>query len=292
MALHVALMHRTSYEYDRPVQLGPQTIRLRPAPHSRTPILSYSLGIEPAGHFVNWQQDPQGNFLARDRLPRARHPFQSSRWTCWPTWPPSTRSTSSSSRTPSTVPFAVRSRSSEAELAAVPAAPIPPGPLLTELMAADPSRTASRPWTTWSKINNAVRDRIGYIVRMEPGVWTPEQTLEQEAKGSCRDSAWVLVQALRNLGFAARFVSGYLIQLKPDIAAIEGPAGASERFHRPARLGRNLPARRRLGRAGRHQRTADRRGPHPARCHPGTRCPPRRSRASVEAGEDRPSASK
>ena len=78
-------------------------------------------------------------------------------------------------------------------------------------------------------MNQAVRDRIGYIVRMEPGVWTPQQTLEQ-AQGSCRDSAWVLVQAFRALGYAARFVSGYLIQLKPDQAAVDGPAGASTDF--------------------------------------------------------------
>ena len=65
MAIRVALQHRTTYRFDRNVGLGPHEIRLRPAPHCRTPILSYSLKITPEDHFINWQQDPYSNYLAR-----------------------------------------------------------------------------------------------------------------------------------------------------------------------------------------------------------------------------------
>ena len=65
MTIHVALTHTTKYTYDRPVTMAPHVIRLRPAPHARTPVLAYSLTVTPADHFINWQQDPFGNFMAR-----------------------------------------------------------------------------------------------------------------------------------------------------------------------------------------------------------------------------------
>ena len=225
MALHVALTHRTSYRYDRPVQLGPQTIRLRPAPHARTPVLSYALTIEPAGHFINWQQDPQGNFLARVVFPERVTHFDV------------TVDLIADMATVNPFDFFLEPEAETVPFTYDPVleqelAPFrreaPLGPLLADLIAALP-QGPKQTVDFLVAVNQAVRDRIGYIVRLEPGVWTPEETLAA-GQGSCRDSAWVLVQALRRLGLAARFVSGYLIQLKPDIVAVDGPAGAAEDF--------------------------------------------------------------
>jgi len=220
VSIHVALNHVTHYRYDRRVALSPQVVRLRPAPHSRTRILSYSLRIEPAGHFINWQQDPQANYLARvvfpDRTERLRievdlvaemavlNPFDfflaahAERF-----------------------PFAYTAEE-HSELAPY-LAQAPASPRFAEYLAS----IARRPTGTADflvALNGRLARDVRYLIRLEPGVQTPEETLVR-ASGSCRDSAWLLVQLLRNLGLAARFASGYLIQLAPDAPSPEERSG-------------------------------------------------------------------
>ena len=225
MTLHVALTHRTTYTYDRLIGVGPQIIRLRPAPHCRTPILSYSLAITPESHFLNWQQDPFGNFMARIVVPeKARelsvtvdlvadmaviNPFDFF-----------------VEQTAEESPFEYTSET-RAELAPY-LEPLPAGPHLKKYIGGlDLSRRPTNDFLC--DLNRQLQRDIKYLIRMEAGVQTPEETL-RAASGSCRDSAWLLVQILRQIGMAARFVSGYLIQLKPDVAALDGPAGAAKDF--------------------------------------------------------------
>ena len=201
MSIHVALHHVTHYRYDRLINLGPQVVRLRPAPHCRTRILSYSLRVEPAKHFINWQQDPQANYLARlvfpettrefrievDLVaemavinpfdfflePHAEHyPFEYEPW--------------------QRVELAPYFRQE----------PLTP---LFERYLAGISRPQMRsvPFLVGSSIRKLAGD-IEYLIRMEPGgVQTPEQTLIKRS-GSCRDSGWLLVQLLRHLGLRSR----------------------------------------------------------------------------------------
>jgi uncharacterized protein (DUF2126 family)/transglutaminase-like putative cysteine protease len=225
MTLHVALTHRTTYSYDRLVALGPQTIRLRPCPHSRTAILAYSLKILPEPHFLNWQQDPQGNFLARIVFPERTQKFEV---LVDLTADMATINPFDFFLEPGAehVPFTYDDNLAE-ELAPFRQT-LPVGPKLQALIEAH--RPQGEPTADWLvAVNQAIQKRIAYIVRMEPGVFIPEETLTK-GEGSCRDSAWLLVQLLRNLGFAARFVSGYLIQLAPDIKPLEGPEGPATDF--------------------------------------------------------------
>ena len=232
MAIHVALNHRTHYRYDRAVALGPQVVRLRPAPHCRTRILSYSLRVTPEKHFINWQQDPQSNFLARlvfpdparelrlevDLVaemavynpfdfflePAAEHfPFK---------YDPGLDH--------ELEPFRCQSKLTplfEQYLHS----------LKSELL--KPAKDGLRTMDFLVEVNRRIWRDIQYVIRLEPGVQTPEETLSK-AKGSCRDSAWLLCQSLRRLGLSTRFVSGYLIQLTPDVKALDGPSGAERDF--------------------------------------------------------------
>ncbi len=233
MSIHVALHHVTSYRYDRPVALGPQIIRLRPAPHCRTKILSYSLKVTPSEHFLNWQQDPQANFMARLVIPERTRAFRV--------------------EVDLVAEMAVYNPFDfflEPDAEHVPFQYDPVldhelepfqscatlTPHLAEMVAAVRcelhSGTEEKKLRTIDflvSVNQRIWKSVRYLVRLEPGVQTPEETLTL-GSGSCRDSAWLMCQVLRQAGFASRFVSGYLIQLKPDMRSLDGPSGAEQDF--------------------------------------------------------------
>ncbi|WP_027488790.1 transglutaminase family protein [Allorhizobium undicola] len=226
MAIKASIHHLTHYIYDKPVRLGPQIIRLKPAPHSRTKVISHALKVSPANHFVNLQQDPYGNYLARFVFPEpvselkievdlvadmtVYNPFdffteeEAVKW-----------------------PFSYGAEI--AEDLAIYRKPEPGCPLLDAYMKTIDQTPGQGTVDMIVGINARLQQDISYVIRMEPGVQTPDETLTA-GKGSCRDTSWLLVNILRRLGFAARFVSGYLIQLTPDLKALDGPSGTEVDF--------------------------------------------------------------
>ena len=225
MAIRVAINHKTTYRYDRFVSLSPHLFRLRPAVHSRTPIEAYSLKIMPAEHFINWQQDPFGNYQARVVFPQKTreliveveiianmgviNPFD----------------------------FFVEEYAEKYPF-------VYEEQLARELQPYFEIKETGLLLNHWIQsirmekvnindflvyLNQKLNKDISYSIRMEPGVQTCEQTLELRL-GSCRDVAWLLVQIARRLGLAARFVSGYLVQLTADSKPLEGPAGTEKDF--------------------------------------------------------------
>src|SRR6476659_9283938 len=225
MSIHAALHHVTHYKYDRPVQLGPQVIRLRPAPHCRSNVISYSLRVEPEQHFVNWQQDPFANYLARLVFPEKSREFKV------------TVDLVVEMAVYNPFDFFLEPQAENfpfkyTEAQATELAPYLVADEATPLVKAyleKVDRKEQRTIDFLVGINQQVQQDVNYLIRMEPGVQTPEETLAN-ASGSCRDSGWLLVQLLRHLGLAARFVSGYLIQLSADIKALDGPSGTEVDF--------------------------------------------------------------
>ncbi len=229
MAIRISLHHRTEYRFDRPVRLAPHTVRLRPAPHCRTRVTSYTLKVEPRGHFLNWQQDPQGNHVARLVFPE-----------------PTTHLVFEVDLIAELVAINAFDFFLEPEVETFPfrydpvlmaelgpylaTPPATGGPLVDALV--DEFRrvvAGGRTIDFLVALNRAVHDRVSYVIRMEPGVQSPEDSLTC-GTGSCRDSAWLFVSLARRLGLAARFCSGYLVQLAPDQKPLDGPAGPTTDF--------------------------------------------------------------
>ena len=225
MSIQVAIRHTTVYKFDRHVTLSPHMVRLRPAPHSRTPILAYTMKITPEKHFINWQQDPFGNYLARLVFPEATrefsvdveviadmtviNPFDYFVEDSAEHWP----FDYDAAQKRELIPYL------ETE---------PAGKRLAAWVAEVPrKRVQTNDFLV--ALNQRLQHDIAYTIRMEPGIQSCEETLEK-AIGSCRDTAWLLVQILRQLGLAARFVSGYLVQLTPDVKSLDGPSGPEHDF--------------------------------------------------------------
>ncbi|WP_427911562.1 DUF2126 domain-containing protein [Ramlibacter sp. MMS24-I3-19] len=225
MSIHAALNHVTHYRYDRPVRLGPQVVRLRPAPHCRSKVLSYSLRVEPAKHFTNWQQDPFANYQARLVFPEPTTEFKV---TVDLVVEMAVYNPFDFFLEPSAETFPFRYEPSVAQELAPYLAPDAATPLVKAYL--DRVDRKARPTIDFLvALNQQVQSDVRYLIRMEPGVQSPEETL-RSGSGSCRDSGWLLVQLLRHLGLAARFVSGYLIQLAPDVKALDGPSGTAVDF--------------------------------------------------------------
>jgi uncharacterized protein (DUF2126 family)/transglutaminase-like putative cysteine protease len=229
LTIKVALHHRTHYAFDRPVGLSPHEVRLRPAAHTRTPIESYSLTIKPAKHFLNWQQDPYGNWLARLVFPEKSRELEV------------TVDLVADMTVINPFDFFVDASADKFPFAYTPenlrelAAYLETDPLTPKVSAwiddARKSFAQGSPNTIdfLVAVNAKLQRDVSYLIRMEAGIQPPELTLAN-ASGSCRDSAWLLVQILRNFGLASRFASGYLIQLVADQKPLDGPAGTTKDF--------------------------------------------------------------
>lgn len=226
MTIRVALHHKTYYKYDRHVNMAPHIIRLRPASHTRTPIHGYSLNISPKKHFINWMQDPFGNYQARVVFPEKSdhlsveveviadmtviNPFDYF-----------------VEEYAEEFPFDYDQELKE-ELS--PYLEIKEdGERLNKWLGALDLKKSIKINDFLVQLNQHLEKDINYSIRMEAGVQDCETTLKKK-QGSCRDTAWLLVQIFRHLGIASRFVSGYLVQLVADVKALDGPSGPEKDF--------------------------------------------------------------
>lgn len=226
MSIKVAISHKTKYLFDRSVSLSPHIFRLRPAPHSRTPIEGYSFKISPQNHFINWQQDPFGNYQARVVFPdkttelsieveviarmQVINPFDFF-----------------VEESAEKFPFQYDAQLQKELVPYLEAREA--GPKLMDWISKNKISQGINTVDYLVHLNQRIFSELFYNVRMEPGVQSCEETLTS-LSGSCRDSAWLLVQVLRHLGIASRFVSGYLVQLTADVKSLDGPSGPEADF--------------------------------------------------------------
>ncbi len=225
MTIKVALRHITHYQYDKFISLGTQSIRLKPAAHTKSDIESFSLTIKPKKHFLNWQQDPFGNYIANVVFPdktnelsvnvdiilnmNVYNPFDFFLDDAARKFPFNYEA----ELRESLLPYLAVTEKEENLLSFIKSINKKPKSTIDFLV----------------DLNIKVNQSLNYVIRLDPGVQSCEETLIKKT-GSCRDMAWLLCQILRHMGLATRFTSGYLIQLKADIKSLDGPSGAEKDF--------------------------------------------------------------
>ncbi|MFA7555433.1 MAG: transglutaminase family protein [Spongiibacteraceae bacterium] len=225
MTIRVAINHNTYYKFDRPIKLSPHVIRLRPAPHCRNAIHSYSLKIEPSSHFINWQQDAFGNFLASIVFPEKADKLSVE------------VEVIADMKVINPFDFFLEEYAEKFPFKYTPQLKKDLAPYLEahvegkkfKRLVNSISMERRRTIDFLVEVNQLLSNKIEYGIRLEPGVQRPEETLKL-AKGSCRDTGWLMVQVLRHLGLAARFASGYLVQLTSDEKSLDGPSGPEHDF--------------------------------------------------------------
>lgn len=216
--MRIQLHHSTHYEYDRPVQLGPQRVRLHPARHGKTRILSYALRVEPASHYIHWHQDALGNQVARLAFTEPTAQFHVNvdmlvdlQW--------GNPFDFFLEPAAAQFPFMYSAADQRALAPFLACDRVGDGASLMQVYLLNVGAQDRPTLEFLVALNQQVQRDIHYRVRLEPGVQTPLETL-QSASGSCRDSAWLLIRLLRHAGLAARFVSGYLLDLDPSLPAV------------------------------------------------------------------------
>ncbi|MFN3488940.1 MAG: transglutaminase N-terminal domain-containing protein, partial [Emticicia sp.] len=226
MSIKVAISHKTAYKFDRNVSLSPHIFRLRPAAHSRTAIEGYTFKVLPENHFINWQQDPFGNYQARVVFPEkttelrieveviARlqviNPFDFFVEEYAEKFPFKYENTLQKELVPYLETKDVGEKTQH---------------FIDQMSIQKDINTVD--FLVYA--NQQVYNALKYNIRLETGVQNCEETLTL-GSGSCRDFAWLLVQVLRSFGLATRFVSGYLVQLAPDVKSLDGPSGPEKDF--------------------------------------------------------------